>query len=110
MFILVYEANAKDRTGILTGYNSDLGNFKQCIEIKVNQNLNYKGKYCLISVQSSLSNTVRNQKDYKQNLVGLSETGRFHIEFNLGSIYATCVPNSCNIQDLVVSINKGQFE
>lgn len=104
----VYEANAKDHTGILSGLDGDLGDFDRCLSIQSPTIPNYVGKYCLISVQTALSNSVRQQEVYRKNLVGLSEQALFSMEFNLGTIYGLCVPNSCNIQDLLNSINKGK--
>lgn len=102
----VYEANGKPRTGILTGHDGDLGNFDQCLQIETNGD--YRGKYCLISVQTALADTVKSGEVYQQNLEGLSDVGRFHVEFNLGTIYGLCIPNSCNLDDLLNSINRGK--
>lgn len=105
LFSQVYEANAKQRTGILTGHDGDLGNFDQCIGIETTD---YRGKYCLISVQTMLSQTVKSSRIYKRNLDGLSEEGRFHVEFNLGTLYGICIPNSCQLDDLLSSLNRGK--
>lgn len=105
-----YEANAKDSPGILTGFDGSLGNFQQCLAIKTTADygLDYRGKYCLISVQTPLTNSIKDGDLYKQNQAGLSEEGKFHVDFSLGTVYGVCIPDSCNIRQFLTSINNGR--
>jgi hypothetical protein len=62
-----------------------------------------------MSVQTELTESVKKMEIYKKNLEGLSEESVFHIDFHLGHIYGLCIPNSCNVNMLLHSINKGML-
>lgn len=105
---LVYEANGKPKNGKLFGYNGDLGDYDQCLTIQNDPNaqIKFTGQYCLVSIQSEESESIKNQPLYKKNIQKLSESSKFITDFSLGMIQGVCLPSTCNINNLLVSINR----
>jgi len=103
-----YEANGKPKNGKLFGYNGDLGDYDQCLSIRTGSDMasQFSGQYCLVSVQTAESEQIKQTDLYKKNANGLSESSKFITDFSLGTVQGTCVPSTCNINDIVYSINR----
>lgn len=108
----VYEASGKPKNGKLFGYNGDLGDFDQCLSIQTElpgQARQFRGQYCLVSLQTEEIEWIKRQPIYHKNSVGLSESSRFITDFSLGTVQGVCLPSTCDINDVLDSVNKGSY-
>lgn len=109
-YLPVYEASGKPKNGKLFGYNGDLGDFDQCLSIQTNTDskIQFTGQYCLLSIQTSEADLIKEREDYKKNVKGLSESSKFITDFSLGTVQGICLPSTCNIENVADSINKSK--
>ncbi|XP_057655774.1 nose resistant to fluoxetine protein 6-like [Diorhabda carinulata] len=110
----MYDASAKFPSGILYGSPYALGNFDQCLEIKVpRQNELFVGKYCMAKI-TIIPNTKFKLKekinyefsDYTKfyNISAWSKVLAYKNEISKASrneiYFSICMPSSCTSEDL----------
>ena len=87
-----------------------LGNYDLCLSIE-SINLDdelFSGQFCLVSVQTIYFNEIKKQNFYKRSNIS-SIKSRSDVEFNYGNVLGVCLPDSCDIQQLVNIVNKGNY-
>lgn len=108
----------------------NFGSFDHCIEFTRDtaKNIDFDGKYCLVSVQSKDTEIIKNLENYKRYQDKVSERSRHVIQFNIGSAHGkinminnvlkfmikkffnsflgVCMPSTCCLQEITKVTNK----
>ena len=102
------EATGKTVNGRLIGRDLNFGSFEFCtnFERSKTENVDFDGKYCLVSVRTGESEVIRRQKGWQEYHHSVSASAKRLLEFNLGNAHGVCVPSSCSIEELVSEVNK----
>ena len=105
---IVLESTGKTINGKLTGHNVNFGSFDYCVEFSRNEekNIDFDGKYCLVSVQTKESEDIKQLENYKSYQTKLSERSRRIVQFNIGNAHGVCMPSTCKIEEITSVTNK----
>ncbi|KAJ8951665.1 hypothetical protein NQ318_012206 [Aromia moschata] len=116
----MYDATAKFPSGVLYGSTYDLGNFDQCVEVKVPfGDDGFTGQYCLAKMTVKPPNYYGvghnidyERDDYKKyfNISAWEKMAAFAVDDSKASrneLYVSfCLPSSCTSQDLKQTLQK----
>ena len=102
------EATGKTVNGRLIGRDLNFGSFEFCTNFarSKEENVDFDGKYCLVSVRTGESENIRRQKGWQEYHRSVSESAKRLLEFNLGNAHGVCVPSTCSIEELTSVVNK----
>lgn len=86
----------------------NFGSFEYCTEFTRNKehNIDFDGKYCLISLHTKDTEDIKNLVSYKNYQAKLSDRSKRMIQFNIGNAHGICMPNTCNIEEVTSVFNK----
>lgn len=106
--IKLLEATGKTLNGKLIGRNINFGSFEFCRSFVRSErdNVDFNGKFCMVSVQTKESEIIRNQKSFQNYHKSLSDRSRRLLEFNLGNAHGVCLPSTCEIEELTSAANR----
>ena len=102
------EATGKTN-GKLTGLNLNFGSFPYCtqlLERDLNENIDFDGKYCLVSLQTQEAEIIKRLPNYQKYHRSLSDRSRHFLEFNIGNAHGVCLPSTCQIEEIALVFNK----
>ena len=89
------------------GRNVNFGSFEYCTNFYADpeKNIDFDGRYCMVSLQTHDSETIRSLGSYRKLYNLLSERSRRLINFSMGNSHGICVPSTCKIDELVSVTN-----
>ena len=83
------ESTGKTLNGRLVGRNINFGSFEFCTGFlrSLRNNVDFDGKYCMVSVQTKESEIIKNQMGYQKYRNSISERSKRLLEFNVGYVW-----------------------
>ena len=102
------ESTGKTVNGRLIGRDLNFGSFEFCTNFVRNEaeNVDFDGKYCMVSVQTRESELIRQQKSFRDYYGSVSDSSKRLLDFNLGNAHGVCLPSSCEINELASVANR----
>lgn len=102
------EATGRTVNGRLIGRDLNFGSFEFCtnFERSKEENVDFDGKYCLVSVRTEESEIIRRKKGWQDYHRSVSASAKRLLEFNLGNAHGVCVPSTCSIEELASVVNR----
>lgn len=105
-----FESNGAPKKGFLNGYYHDLGKSQLCLSIEpssLNQTVdNFRSQFCLVSVQTAYFENVKKEQSYQDAVRRLHAKAKFIVDFSYGSVLGFCVPQTCDVKQLLLPINR----
>ena len=104
---LVLESIGKTINGKLVGRNVNFGSFEYCTKFYTDakKKIDFDGRYCMVSLQTHETETIKNLESYRNFYSGLSDRSKRLLDFSIGNSHGICVPSTCQIDELVSVTN-----
>ena len=73
-------------------------------------NKTFDGQFCLVSISTPFLDRMRSEPSYRAIENTTTRTTKRMIDFSYGSVLGFCVPSTCEIGDLLATLNKALHE
>lgn len=106
--IKLLESTGKTLNGKLVGRNINFGSFDFCLSFvrSERENIDFDGKFCVVSMQTKESEIIRNQTSFQNYRKLLSDRSKRLLDFSIGNAHGVCLPSTCEIEELTKAANK----
>ena len=93
--------------GKLVGRDLNAGSFDFCTEFvrDEQQNIDFDGKYCMVSLQGPDADEMRYSSGFREFRHQLSERSQRIYRFNMGSALGVCMPSTCDVNEVAEVFN-----
>lgn len=84
------------------------GAYDSCVNFvkDASKNVDFDGKYCLISVQTPETSLIKRTEKYQRYQSLVSARSKRLIDFNIGNAHGVCIPSTCTMDELTPVANK----